>query len=244
MKNVSLVSGASGGIGSACALALGMRGDCLAVHYNTNKAAADAVVSELIGAGKCAKAYKADLTIEDEIVSMYRNIVSDFGHVDILVNNAGISQFAMLQDISEDMWDHMVDSNLKSAYMLTRTVVPSMIDKKHGCILNIASMWGQVGASCEVHYSAAKGGLISMTKALAKELGPCGIRVNCIAPGAIQTAMLKNLTEEELEDIRTQTPLGRIGCVEDIASAALFLTSADASFITGQILGVNGGSVI
>lgn len=244
MGNVSLVSGASGGIGSACALALGMRGDCVAVHYNRNKAAADAVVATLLEAGKCAKAYKADLKIEAEILDMHNNIVSDLGPVDILINNAGIAEFAVFQDINEEMWDYMVDSNLKSAYMLSRAVVPSMIDKKNGCILNISSIWGQVGASCEVHYSAAKGGLIAMTKALAKELGPSGIRVNCIAPGAIQTAMLNNLTEKDLEAIRSETPLGRLGNVEDIANVALFLTGNGASFITGQVIGVNGGSVI
>ena len=244
MQNVTLISGASGGIGSACALALGMRGDCVAVHYNTNKAAADAVVSTLVNAGKCAKAYKADLTKKAEIIAMHKSIVLDFGSIDILINNAGISQFAMFQDINEEMWDNMINSNLKSAYMLSRTVIPPMLNKKKGCILNIASMWGQVGASCEVHYSASKGGLIAMTKALAKELGPSGIRVNCIAPGVIQTTMLNHFTKHDLNIIREETPLGRLGSVEDIANAALFLTDKAASFITGQILGVNGGSVI
>lgn len=244
MQNITLISGASGGIGSACALALGMRGDCVAVHYNKNKAAADTVVSKLTSEGKCAKAYRADLTRESEIIAMHKSIFEELGPVDILINNAGISEFAMFQDIKESMWDDMVDTNLKSAYMLSRAVLPSMIQKKRGCILNIASMWGQVGASCEVHYSTAKGGLIAMTKALAKELGPSGIRVNCIAPGAIRTAMLNNLNENELRAIQEETPLGRLGNVEDIAHAALFLTDEKASFITGQILGVNGGIVI
>jgi 3-oxoacyl-[acyl-carrier protein] reductase len=150
----------------------------------------------------------------------------------------------LVQDINEEMWDNMINSNLKSAYMLSRTVIPPMLNKKKGCILNIASMWGQVGASCEVHYSASKGGLIAMTKALAKELGPSGIRVNCIAPGVIQTTMLNHFTKHDLNIIREETPLGRLGSVEDIANAALFLTDKAASFITGQILGVNGGSVI
>lgn len=244
MQNVTLISGASGGIGSACALALGMRGDCVAVHYYRNKTAADAVVSKLVNSGKCAKAYQADLTKEAEVIAMNKSIFADLGPVNILVNNAGISEFAMFQDIKEEMWDDMVDTNLKSAYILSRAIVPSMIQKKSGCILNIASMWGQVGASCEVHYSTAKGGLIAMTKALAKELGPSGIRVNCISPGAIRTAMLKNLSENELRIIREETPLGRLGNVEDIANAVLFLTDESASFITGQILGVNGGIVI
>ena len=244
MRNVTLISGASGGIGSACALAMGMRGDCVAVHYNKNKAAADAVVLKLQSAGKCAKAYRADLTKEADIMAMHKGISADLGPVSILVNNAGISEFAMLQDIDEAMWDRMLDTNLKSAYMLSRAVIPSMIQEQAGCILNISSMWGQVGASCEIHYSAAKGDLIAMTKALAKELGPSNIRVNCLAPGVIETDMLKDFDESARQALREQTPLGRLGTVEDIANAALFLTDQAASFITGQVLGVNGGFVI
>lgn len=244
MGKITLISGASGGIGSACARALGLRGDCVAVHYHRNKAAADAVVSSLINAGRHAKAYGADLTVAEEIKAMHKAIVSDLGEVDILVNNAGISEFALFQDISEEMWDTMTDTNLKSAYMLSRELLPSMIARKSGCIVNIASMWGQVGASCEVHYSASKGGLIAMTKALAKEVGPSGIRVNCVAPGAIRTAMLNNLTESDLKAIREETPLGCLGEPEDVANAVLFLTDSSASFITGQVLGVNGGRVI
>ena len=244
MGKIALISGASGGIGSACARALGQRGDCVAVHYHRNKDAAEAVVSSLIKAGGYAKAYGADLTVAEEIKAMHHAIVSDLGEVDILVNNAGISEFALFQNISEEMWDTMTDTNMKSAYMLSRELLPSMITRKSGCIVNIASMWGQVGASCEVHYSAAKGGLIAMTKALAKEVGPSGIRVNCVAPGAIKTAMLNNLTESDLDAIRDETPLGRLGEPEDVASAVLFLTDSSSSFITGQVLGVNGGRVI
>ncbi|NCB42749.1 MAG: SDR family oxidoreductase [Clostridia bacterium] len=244
MQRVTLISGASGGIGNACALALGLRGDCVAVHYHKNKAAADAVVLKLLKAGKCARAYQADLTKEAEVFQMHNSISTELGPVNILVNNAGASESALFQDITESMWDNMLNTNLKSAYMLSRAVLPAMISKKNGCILNIASMWGQVGSSCEVHYSAAKGGLIAMTKALAKELGPSGIRVNCIAPGAIQTDMLRHLTEAELKTLEEETPLGRLGDAEDIANAVLFLTDTASSFITGQILGVNGGIVI
>ena len=244
MGKIALISGASGGIGSACARALGQRGDCVAVHYHRNKDAAEAVVASLINAGGYAKAYGADLTVAEEIKAMHHAIVSDLGEVDILVNNAGISEFALFQNISEEMWDMMTDTNLKSAYMLSRELLPSMITRKNGCIVNIASMWGQVGASCEVHYSASKGGLIAMTKALAKEVGPSAIRVNCVAPGAIKTAMLNNLTESDLEAIRDETPLGRLGEPEDVANAVLFLTDSSSSFITGQVLGVNGGRVI
>ncbi len=244
MGKIALISGASGGIGSACARALGQRGDCVAVHYHRNKDAAEAVVSSLIKAGGYAKAYGADLTVAEEIKAMHHAIRSDLGEVDILVNNAGISEFALFQNISEEMWDTMTDTNMKSAYMLSRELLPSMITRKSGCIVNIASMWGQVGASCEVHYSAAKGGLIAMTKALAKEVGPSGIRVNCVAPGAIKTAMLNNLTKSDLDAIRDETPLGRLGEPEDVASAVLFLTDSSSSFITGQVLGVNGGRVI
>lgn len=244
MSKIALVSGASGGIGSACARALGLRGDCVAVHYNTNKVAAEAVVAFLAGAGRCARAYQADLTVAEEVRAMHQAIRSDLGEVDILVNNAGIAEFALFQDITEEMWDTMAGTNLKSAYMLSKEVLPGMIRKKSGCIVNIASMWGQVGASCEVHYSAAKGGLIAMTKALAKEVGPSGIRVNCIAPGAIKTTMLNSLSESDLKAIQDETPLGRLGAPQDVANAVLFLTDSASSFITGQILGVNGGRVI
>ena len=142
------------------------------------------------------------------------------------------------------MWHRMIDTNLSSAFYASRAVLPSMISKKDGVIINVSSMWGEVGASCEVHYSVSKAGLIGMTKALAKEVGPSGVRVNCITPGVIDTDMNKNLSKDDLEQLKSDTPLGKIGKTEDVAKAILFLCSDDARFITGQVLGVNGGYII
>ena len=244
MSHTTLISGASGGIGGACALALARRGDRIAVHCHRHPEAAEALVCRIRSLGGRAGLYRADLTRQKEVEALCRDIAGELGSIDVLVNNAGAAGFAQFQDIQERDWDHILDTNLKSAYLLTRAVLPDMIAQKKGCIVNIASMWGQVGGSCEAHYSAAKGGLIAMTKALAKEAGPSGIRINCVAPGVIDTAMIGNLDEDARRALAAETPLRRLGEPRDVAGAVLFLTGEDASFITGQILGVNGGLVI
>ena len=244
MNQTTLISGASGGIGSACALALARRGDRIAVHCYRHPEAAEALVSQIRDLGGQAGFYRADLTRQNEVLALCRDIAGELGPVEALVNNAGAAGFAQFQDIEESDWDHIMDTNLKSAYLLTRAVLPGMIARKKGCIVNIASMWGQVGGSCEVHYSAAKGGLIAMTKALAKEIGPSGIRVNCVAPGVIDTIMIRDLDEKARRALAEETPLRRLGEPRDVAGAVLFLTGENASFVTGQILGVNGGLVI
>ena len=162
----------------------------------------------------------------------------------MLINNAGIAESALFTDVTDEMWKRMLDTNLSGAFYASRAVLPNMISKKRGVILNVSSMWGQVGASCEVHYSAAKAGLIGMTKALAKEVGPSGIRVNCVSPGVIDTDMNANLSDSDIEALKNETPLERIGNATDIAEALLFLASDKASFITGQDIGVNGGLII
>ncbi|HPF18589.1 MAG: 3-oxoacyl-ACP reductase FabG [Eubacteriales bacterium] len=244
MSHTTLISGASGGIGGACALALARRGDRIAVHFHRNPDAAESLVSGIRDLGGRAERYRADLTRQEEVRTLCRDIAGELGPIDVLVNNAGTAESAQFQDIEEEDWNRILETNLKSAYLLTRAVLPDMIARKRGCIVNIASVWGQVGASCEVHYSAAKGGLIAMTKALAKEVGPSGIRVNCVAPGVIDTAMIRGLDEATRRALAEEAPLGRLGRPQDVAGAVLFLTGEDASFITGQILGVNGGLVI
>lgn len=164
--------------------------------------------------------------------------------VDVLINNAGVSSQKLFTDITDDDWRKTIGVNLDGVFYCCREVLPQMISRKNGVIINISSMWGEVGASCEVHYSASKAGVIGLTKALAKEVAPSGIRVNCISPGVIMTDMMSGFDDNTIEELKSETPLQRLGTPEDIASAALFLASDEASFITGQTLGVNGGFVI
>lgn len=174
---------------------------------------------------------------------MFKNIRSQLGEVDVLINNAGVSNQKLFTDITDDDWRETLGVSLDGAFYCSREALPHMIRQKSGVIINISSMWGEVGASCEVHYSAAKAGIIGLTKALAKEVAPSGIRVNCIAPGVIMTDMMKSFDEETIEELRLETPLERLGTPDDIAEAAMFLASERASFITGQVLSVNGGFV-
>ena len=175
---------------------------------------------------------------------MVSGVLAQVGHIDVLVNNAGISVTGLLTDIDPQTRRRLFDINVLAAIECARLLLPAMIRQKAGCILNISSMWGQVGASCEVDYSAAKAALIGFTKALAQEVAPSGIRVNCIAPGVIRTPMLDCYDEDALQSLADETPLGRLGTPEDIAHAAAFLCSPQADFITGQVLGVNGGYVV
>lgn len=244
MSNLTLISGASGDIGQACAHVLAERGDRVLVHAHKNIEAANELSCAIRENGGWAEPCRADLTCADEVNALYESIEERWGACDILVNNAGMGAFSLFQDIEECDWNEVVDANLKSAYLLTRAALPGMIARKKGCIVNIASMWGQVGASCEVHYSAAKGGLISMTKALAKEVGPSGIRINAVAPGIIDTKMIRDTDDAARSELIRQTPLGRIGQPLDVALAVRFLTGQGASFITGQVLGVNGGFIV
>ena len=175
---------------------------------------------------------------------MFRKSQELFGGVDVLVNNAGVSSFGILQDISEEEWDRVFGINVKGAFLCAKAALGHMIRNHGGVIVNISSMWGLVGASCEVHYSASKAALIGMTKALAKELGPSGIRVNCVAPGVIDTDMNSKLTEDDLAVLREETPLGKIGKPSDVAASVMFLASDGGKFITGQVISPNGGIVI
>lgn len=224
-KNV-LVTGASRGIGFAIAKAFADRGYTVYATYRNTK---DTLTSLPVTPVYC------DMSDAKSVDDLF----SQIGDVDILVNNAGIAQVSLLSDISETDWDTMLDTNLKSAFLCAKAASRGMIAKKFGRIINISSVWGVVGGSCETHYSASKAGLIGFTRALAKELGPSGITVNCIAPGVIETEMNAHLSEDDKAALCEETPLGRIGTPEDVAHAALFF--AEAGFVTGETLSVGGG---
>ena len=186
----------------------------------------------------------ADNACESEVISAVKKANDFFGSVDVLINNAGISSFSLFTDITSEEWRKIFAVNVDGAFYFTKAVLPKMIQKKQGRIINVSSMWGVSGSSCEVHYSAAKAALIGMTKALAKEVGPSGITVNCIAPGVISTDMNASLSGEDIKALKEDTPLGKIGLPRDISNTAYFLSSDDAGFITGQIISVDGGFIV
>ena len=238
MKRV-LVTGGSRGIGAELVRAFSKNGYKVAFTYKTSIEAADTLAAET-----GALAIMADSRKESDVAGAVSETVNKFGSVDCLINNAAVSAFSLFTDITLDEWNDMLNVNLTGAFLYSKAVIPDMLKRKQGRIINIASMWGLVGASCEVHYSAAKAGLIGMTKALAKELGPSGITVNAIAPGVIDTDMNKALSDSDREALINDTPVMRIGSTRDVAEAALFLASDGASFITGDVLNISGGYVI
>ncbi|MBQ2742998.1 MAG: SDR family oxidoreductase [Oscillospiraceae bacterium] len=228
-----LVTGASRGIGYATARAFAERGDTVFATYKSTADTLPSLAKEKL-AGEVIPVY-CDVSDEESVKALF----SEIGNVDILVNNAGIAQFALLSDISGSDWDRMLDTNLKSTFLCSKEASKGMIRRGSGRIINISSIWGIVGASCETHYSASKAGLIGFTRALAKELGPSGITVNCVSPGVIDTDMNAHLSDEDMKVLCDETPLGKIGKAEDVAQAALFF--ADAAFVTGENLSVTGG---
>ena len=238
MKKV-LITGGSRGIGRAIVEHFSALGYKVAFTYKSSDNRA-AELSELTG----AFAIKADSAVESQVTYAVQRAQELMGGIDILVNNAGVSSFSLIQDLSLDEWNRCIGTNLTAAFLYSRGVIPYMIRQQAGRIINITSMWGLVGASCEAHYSAAKAGLIGLTKALAKELGPSGITVNAVAPGVIATDMNAHLGKEDMDDIIDETPVGRIGKVEDIARMVGYLASDEASFITGEVMNVSGGFVI
>lgn len=240
----AFISGASRGIGRAAALKLASLGYDLALNYHTNYEAAQNVQHEAQKYGVKVLLLAGDIADENNVWEMFRKIGETFGGADVVVNNASFAEQLMFQDITYEKWRRMFAVTVDGAFFTVQNALPHMLHEKRGRIINISSMWGEVGASCEVHYSAAKGALIAMTKALAKELGPSGITVNCITPGVIDTEMNAHLSAEDLAELCEETPLGRLGSPDDIAETVAFLASAEAGFITGQIIGVNGGFVI
>ena len=238
MRNV-VITGGSRGIGEACARAFSKNGDRVFIIYEKNDAAAKNV-AETCG----AIPLKADISSKTAVVGLVDEIHAKYGKVDVVINNAGTAQIKLFSDITEEELERMFGVNMFGAFYVSQAFLPDMINKKSGKIINISSMWGEVGASCEVHYSASKAALIGFTKALAKELAPSGICVNCITPGVIDTEMNAQISAEEKEELIAEIPLMRMGKAEEVANLALFLASDKADYITGQVIGVSGGMVI
>ena len=234
-----IVTGAAKGIGKAIAKEFANKGYNVVINYKTSEAAAMELKEELASEGKSVEIYKADVSKKEEVKGLIDFTINRFGKIDVLVNNAGISEIIPFADIDEENWDKMIDNNLKSVYLTTKEAIENMLKYKDGHIINISSIWGITGASCEVHYSTAKAGIIGFTKALAQEMGPSNIKINAIAPGIIDTDMNKELSKEELIEIEKEIPLGKMGKAEDVAKAVAFLAESD--YVTGQIIRIDGG---
>ncbi len=235
----AVITGGSRGIGAACVRAFSAAGYRVAFLYRANDTAAQALVKET-----GALAIAADVRVSADVNAACQTLLGDLRHVDALVNNAGVALSRQLQDITDAQWQQVLDVNLTGAFYVTRALLPAMLSRGAGRIVNVASIWGMVGASMETAYSAAKAGLIGLTKALAKEVGPSGITVNALAPGATMTDMLLGYGEDTLMQIAAEAPLGRLCTPEEIADAALWLCGEGAGMITGQVISPNGGSVI
>lgn len=238
-SRVALVTGGSGGIGRAAAMALGAAGWRVAVHYNTNRQAAQNISDTIIAAGSQAIAVQADVTDLEAVQRMCEDVRICLGGLDLLVNNAGVADIVPFADITPERWRRMMSADLDGVYNCCKAALPYL--GSGSSIINVSSVWGLYGASCEVHYSAAKAGVIGLTTALAKELGPSGIRVNCVAPGVIDTEMNRFIDADALRELEQFTPLGRMGRPEEVAAVIAFLASDGASFITGATIPVTGG---
>ena len=243
-KRTVLVTGASRGIGKAIATLFAENNYNVLINYNKSEEEAMDLYNSLKSKGHSVDVYKADVSKKEEVNMMINYCIGKFEKIDVLINNAGISKTNLFTDISYEEWDEVMATNLNGVFYTTKKALQYMIPEMSGKIINISSIWGMVGGSFEVHYSASKAAVIGMTKALAKELGPSNIQVNCIAPGVIQTDMLNNVSQETLEMLREETPLMKLGTPEDIAHTALFLASENTNFITGQVISPNGGFVI
>lgn len=239
MQEVAVITGASRGIGRACAIELAKKNVKVIANYNKSKEKAEELKRELAEQGIEIDIFKCDVSKREEVKEMINFVLNKYGKIDILINNAGIAQEKLFTDLTDEDIDKMIDVNLKSVFYVTQETIKDMIHRQEGCIINISSVWGITGGSCEVHYSATKAGIIGMTKALAKEVGLSNIRVNAIAPGAIDTDMNKNLNQLEIEDLEKEIPLKRMGTPKDIASAVYMLIRNP--YITGQVIKVDGG---
>ena len=244
MRKIALITGGSRGIGAACVRAFAEDGYAVAFLYNHSRDKAEALVGTLRAEGRDVSAYQCDVVDPAQVKAVTSDILRAYRHVDALVNCAGIAHIGLITDMTEEEWDRLFAVNVRSVFSMTKAVLPGMISRQAGAVVNVSSMWGEVGASCEAAYSATKAAIIGLTKALAKEVGPSGVRVNCVTPGVIDTDMNSQLNEEDRAALADETPLGRIGTAEEVARTILFLCGEGASFITGQILGVSGGLVI
>ena len=238
-QKVVLITGASRGIGAAAARRFAAGGDKVVINYCRSRERAEALAAEIDG-----WAVEADVSDPEQVRNMVDNVLDKFCQLDILICNAGIAQQKLFGDLTDQDWRRMFAVNVDGMFYTIRAALPHFIHRKQGRILTLSSMWGQVGGSCEVAYSAAKAAVIGMTKALAKELGPSGITVNCVAPGVIDTEMNANLGPEDLAALAEETPMGVIGRPEDVAEALWYLASPGAKFVTGQVLAPNGGLIV
>ncbi len=242
MDKVVLVTGGSGDIGRDICREFAKNGWKVAIQYNNGKEAAMALQTELAEFTD-ALAVHCDIRDEAQVNEAVTEVEAKLGKVKCLVNNAGISQIKLFDEITLEEWNDMIGINLTGTFLISKRCIKNMIWAKEGSIINISSMWGQVGASCETHYSASKGGMIALTKALAQEVAPSGVRVNCLCPGVIDTKMNSHLTEDEMAELKNEIPLGILGTGEDVAEMCLFLADK-GKFITGQVIGINGGMVL
>lgn len=238
MSNVFIIGG-SRGIGAEAVRLFSKRGDRVVFTFHRSERAADELRQET-----GAFPVRCDVKHSDSVKIASDKAAAVLGHIDVLVCNAGIARFGLITDLDETAWHEVMDTNLSGVFYAVKHVLPAMISRKSGCIITVSSMWGETGASCEAAYSASKAGIIGFTKALAKEVGPSGIRVNCVSPGMIDTDMNSEVDESAVQEIAEETPLCRIGKPSDVAKAMLYLASDDASFVTGQVLGVSGGFII
>ena len=243
MKSV-LITGASRGIGAACVRRFAAAGYAVALNYHRSQAAALALAEEINQAGGRAMAVQADVADPLDVNRMVDNVLDNFCQLDTLVCNAGVAWQGLITDCTDETWRRLFSVNVDGAFYCCRAVLPHFIHRKAGRIVTVSSIWGLTGGSCEVPYSASKAAIIGLTKALAKEVGPSGITVNCVAPGVIDTQMNENLTADDLEALRQETPLERIGTPEDVAESVYFLASEAGGFLTGQVLSPNGGILI
>lgn len=243
MKTV-LITGASGGIGSAAARLFVQSGYAAVLHYHRSRDAAEALARELSAAGGCVLPVQADVSDSASAAALFDTAERELGHIDVLINNAGISRTGLMTDCTDDDWNALIGTMLSGTFYCCRRVLPGMLHRHSGVILNVASIWGLVGASCEVAYSAAKAGVIGLTKALAQEVAPNGIRVNAVAPGVIDTSMNDHLSSDEKEALIREIPLGRMGTPEEVAQLLLFLAGDGGAYLTGQVISQNGGFVI
>ena len=240
----AVVTGASGGIGSKISVCLAEKGYNVVLCYNSSEKSALETVSKIEKNGYNAIAVKCNVKNKNETDSLMKTVFEKFGSVDVLVNNAGVALQKLFVDVNENEYNEIFDTNVKGTINCSQSALKYMINQKSGSIVNISSMWGISGASCEVHYSASKAAIIGLTKALAKEMGLSGIRVNCVAPGMIDTKMNASFSQDVFDQIKEETPLNKIGRPEDVAKAVLYFAGDDSSFVTGQVLCVDGGYVL
>lgn len=240
-KKAALITGASRGIGASLAENFAAQNYNVVINYNNSKNEAMELLKKIRSFGGNAIAVKGNVSDFNESKYLVEKSEEEFGSIDVLINNAGIAEQKLFTDITEKDWKLMFDVNVHGMFNCTHHVVKNMLKKHSGKIINVSSMWGLTGGACEVHYSASKAAVIGFTKALAKELGPSGIQVNCVAPGLIETGMNMNLSRDTIKRLIEDTPCLRIGTVQDVSNVVLFLASAESDFITGEVINVNGG---